>query len=205
MTGTDDGGGTDAGRLKIWRFNSRDRRARAAGVRGRRARGGDAARLPRHRQGPPRRDARLPQELPDDDLRLVRDAHGRRRRARLQDADVRDRAGRSRPGDLGDGEPADRQGPRRRHGSVLGEVPQRQPVPAARLRRAARRQGAPHLAGADERDPQGVALHQLRLLRLGVQRDGVRPASSSGRRRSRRRCASSATRATARSSSGSRS
>ena len=31
------------------------------------------------------------------------------------------------------------------------------------------------LAGADERDPQGVALHQLRRVRLGVQRDGVRP------------------------------
>jgi len=30
--------------------------------------------------------------------------------------------------------------------------------------------------GAHERDPQGVALHQLRLLRLGVQRDGVGPA-----------------------------
>ena len=40
-------------------------------------------------QGPPRRDARLPQELPDDDLRLLRDADGRRRRARLQDADER--------------------------------------------------------------------------------------------------------------------
>ena len=37
------------------------------------------------------------------------------------------------------------------------------------------RQGARDLAGAHERDPQGVALHQLRLLRLGVQRDGVRP------------------------------
>ena len=33
----------------------------------------------------------------------------------------------------------------------------------------------PDLAGADERHPQGVALHQLRLLRLGVQRDGVGP------------------------------
>ena len=42
-----------------------------------------------------RRHARVPQELPDDDLRLVRDAHGRRRRPRVQDADVRDRA---RPG-----------------------------------------------------------------------------------------------------------
>ena len=31
------------------------------------------------------------------------------------------------------------------------------------------------LAGADERHPQGVALHQLRLLRLGVQLDGGRP------------------------------
>ena len=35
-----------------------------------------------------RRDARVPQELPDDDLRLVRDAHGRPRRARLQGADA---------------------------------------------------------------------------------------------------------------------
>ena len=43
----------------------------------------------------PRRHARLPQELPDDDLRLVRDAHGRRRRARLQGADVRHRARRA--------------------------------------------------------------------------------------------------------------
>ena len=43
------------------------------------------------------------------------------------------------------------------------------------LHRAAGRARAPHLAGADERDPQGVALHQLRLLRLGVQRDGVEP------------------------------
>ena len=39
-----------------------------------------------------------------------------------------------------------------------------------------RRQGEPDPPGADERDPQGVALHQLRLLRLRVQRDGVRPA-----------------------------
>ena len=109
-----------------------------------------------------------------------------------------------RAGDLGDGEPADRQGPRRRHGAVLGEVPRGQPVPAARLHGAAGRARAPHLAGADERDPQGVALHQLRLLRLGVQRDGVEPRVPRARRRSPRRCASSATRATARRSSGSR-
>ena len=80
------------------------------------------------------------------------------------------------PGHLGDGEPAGRQGPRGRHGSVLGEVPQRQPVSAAGLRRAAGRQGERHHAGADERHPQGVAVHQLRLLRLGVQLAGVRPA-----------------------------
>ena len=42
-------------------------------------------------QGPPRRDARVPQELPDDDLRLVWDADGRCRGARLQDADGGDR------------------------------------------------------------------------------------------------------------------
>ena len=188
-------------RLKIWRYDSSHGRARAEGVRGRRARGGDAPRLPRHRQGPARRHARLPQELPDDDLRLVRHAHGRRRRARVQDAHVRRsrRAGHV-PGDLGDGQPADRQGPRRRHGRRSGRSS------ARRARGCSPATSEPpdgkeylHLAGAHERHPQGVALHQLRLLRLRVQRDGVRPASSSARRRSRRRCASSATRATARS------
>ena len=119
-----------------------DRRARAAGVRDRRARGGDAARLPRHRQGQARRHARVPQELPDDDLRLVRHAHGRRRGARLQGAHVRDRSGGPRPGDLRDGQPADRQGPRRRHGAVLGQV-QASTRTCSRLRRAAGRQGVP--------------------------------------------------------------
>ena len=160
--------------LKIWRSLQCDRRARAEALRGRGARVGDAARLPRHRQGPPRRLARLPQELPDDDLRLVRHAHGRRRGARLQDAHVRHRAQRPRAGRLGDGQPADRQGPRRRHGAVLGQVQGDEAVPPARLRPAAGRARARDLAGADERDPQGVALHQLRLLRLRVQRDGVR-------------------------------
>ena len=55
-----------------------------------------------------------------------------------------------------------RQGPRRRHGAVLGQVQGGRPAPAAGLRGAARRQGAPRLAGADERDQQRVALHQLR-------------------------------------------
>ena len=161
--------------LKIWRFNSRSGRAGAPGVRDRRARGGDAPRLPRHRQGPPRRVARLPEELPDDDLRLVRHADGRRRGARLQGAHVRRRAGGARAGHLGDGEPADRQGPRRRHGPVLGQVQVGRPVPAAGLPGAAGRPRAPDPPGAHERDPQGVALHQLRLLRLRVQRDGVGP------------------------------
>ena len=46
---------------------------------------GDAARRARRRQGQARRHARLPQELPHGGLRLVRHAHGRRRRAGLQD------------------------------------------------------------------------------------------------------------------------
>ena len=78
-----------------------------------------------------------------------------------------------RPGDLADGEPADHQGPRRRHGPVLEEDPRRQAVARPGLRRG-EREGADRLAAADERDPEGVALHHVRLLRLGVQRDGGR-------------------------------
>ena len=43
------------------------------------------------------------------------------------------------------------------------------------LQRPARRARARDLAAADGRDPQGVALHQLRRVRVGVQRDGVEP------------------------------
>ncbi len=43
------------------------------------------------------------------------------------------------------------------------------------LRPAARRARVRDPAGAHEPHPQGIALHQLRLLRLRVQRDGVRP------------------------------
>ena len=102
-----------------------DRREGAEALRGRGARLGDAARRARHHQGPARRDARVSQELPDDDLRLLRHAHGRRRRPRLQDAHVRHREVRSRAGDLADGESAGGQGSRRRHGSVLGQDPAR--------------------------------------------------------------------------------
>ena len=147
----------------------------------------------RHRQGPGRRDARVPEELPDDDLRLVRDADGRPRGARLQGADAADRRGRSRARDLRDGEPADRQGPRRRHGAVLAEDARDEAVAAARLLGAAGGEGVPRLPARDRGDPQGGALHQLRLLRLGVQLDGVRPrVPRAGRARQghalRRRC-----------------
>ena len=119
--------------LKIWRYDAVAGERALPRVRDRRARGGDAPRLPRHRQGPGRRHARVSQELPDDDLRLVRHAHGRRRRPRVQDADVRDRAGRARAGHLRDGEPSDRQGPRRGHGALLGEDPRRSAVARAGL------------------------------------------------------------------------
>ena len=79
-----------------------------------------------------------------------------------------------RAGRLGDGQSPDRQGPRRRHGPVLAEDAGDPAVPRAAARRPGR--GGEHRpAEADEHDPQGVALHQLRLLRLGVQLDGVRP------------------------------
>ena len=78
-------------------------------------------------------------------------------------------------------------------------------VPAARLRRAAGRQGVPHHAGADERRS---TRSRSASTAAAASRSATRwspTRSSSARRRSRRRCASSATRATARSSSGSRS
>ena len=62
--------------------------------------------------------------------------------------DARDRGGRPRAGDLADRQPADRQGPRRRHGSLLGQVPRRRPVPPARVHGAARRAGARDLAAS---------------------------------------------------------
>src|SRR5581483_1409579 len=181
----------------------RDRRAGAEGLHRRGAGVGVPPRRARHRQGPGRRDALLPEELPDDDLRLLRDADGRPRGARLQGADAADRRARPRAGDLGDGESADRQGPRRRHGPVLAEDARDEAVAPARLRRAAGRQGVPRLAGADRGDPQGGALHQLRVLRLRVQLDGVRPrVPRPGRAREgdalRRRCARSDDRRAAR-------
>ena len=82
---------------------------------------------------------------------------------------------RPRPGHLGDGEHAGRQGPRRRHGPLLAEDPRDEAVGRDRATRSTRSDGVPSLAGADEPDPQGGALHHVRLLRLRVQLDGVRP------------------------------
>ncbi len=65
-------------------------------------------------------------------------------------------------------------------------------------------EGVRRLAGADEPDPQGGALHHVRLLRLRVQLDGVRSRVLRARPRSRRASASSATRATVPRSSASR-
>ena len=104
----------------------------------------------------------------------MRDAGRRGRRARLQDPHRGHRRRRARARRVGDGEPADPQGPRGRHGSVLAEDAGDPAVPRAPPRPCDG--GREHrLAGTDGRDPQGVALHQLRLLRLGVQLDGVRP------------------------------
>ena len=69
----------------------------------------------------------------------------------------------------------DRQGPRRRHGSVLGRSCRRsQPYLQPALDQA---DEGENIVSQEQMnvDPQGVALHQLRLLRLGVQLDGVRP------------------------------
>ena len=189
--------------LKIWRFNARSGERELQEFEIRRARGGDAARLPRHRQGPARRLAGLSQELPNDDLRLLRHAHGRRRGARLQGAHVRRRERRSRPGHLGDGQPPDRQGPRRRHEAVLGEVQERRSLPAARLRGAAQRQGVPDHAGAHERRStrKRSASTAAAASRSATRWSPTR--ASPARKRWRRRSGSSATRATARRSSGS--
>src|SRR4029453_15235974 len=128
----------------------------------------------RPHQGPPRWDARVPQELPDDDLRLLRDAHGRPRGPRLQGADEANRRERPRSRDLADGQPADHQGPRGRHGPVLAEDPGRQAVARPGLRRGVGARTG-RLPAANERDPEGGALHHVRLLRLRVQRNGGGP------------------------------
>ena len=167
-------GSTGAGRAEDLAVRPGRGRACAEGVRVRRAGVGDPARLPRHREGPDRRLARVPEELPDDDLRVARDADGRRGRPRVQDADVRHRPVRARARDLGDGEHADRQGPRHGHAALLGQDPRDVTVARAGLR-GPRGQGEHRLPGGDGHDPQGGALHHVRLLRLRVQLDGVRP------------------------------
>ena len=80
-----------------------------------------------------------------------------------------------RAGDLGDGEPARSSRTSSSTWAVLGEDPRGQAVAPARATTSRPSASGSFSAGADERDPQGVALHQVRLLRLGVQLDGVRP------------------------------
>ena len=160
--------------LKIWRFDPESGERELTRLRGGGARVGLPARRPRHRQGPGRRLARVPEELPDDDLRLLRHAHGRARRARLQGAHEADRRPRACPRDLGDGEHAGPQGPRRRHDAVLDEGQEHEAVGRDGLPGRARA-GVPRLAGGDGADSEGSALHHVRLLRLRVQLDGVRP------------------------------
>ena len=129
----------------------------------------------RHRQGPPRRDARVSQELPDDDLRLVRHAHGRRRRSRVQDAHGRHRRVGPRPGDLGRWGTCRSSTTSSSTWSPSGEDP-RGHSRGCRPGYADPGEKEQHrLARADGRDPQGVALHHVRLLRLRVQLDGGRP------------------------------
>ena len=135
---------------------------------------GVSPRLPRYRQGPPRRLALVPEELPDDDLRLLRDADGRSGGARVQGAHEADRRRRPRARHLGHGQHARPQGPRGRHGPVLAEDPRHEAVAPDGLR-GDPGEGVPPLAAADEPDPQGGALHHVRLLRLRVQLDGVGP------------------------------
>ena len=130
-------------------------------------------RRPRPDQGPGRRVARLPQELPDDDLRLLRDADGRPGRPRLQGAHEADRRERPRARDLGDGEHARPQGPRRRHVALLDEDQEHEALARDGLR-GDPGEGVHPLPGGDEPHPQGSALHHVRLLRLRVQLDGVR-------------------------------
>ena len=79
------------------------------------------------------------------------------------------------PGDLGDGQPAGRQGPRRRHGARSGtKIRAMKPWLEPGYDEVAG-EGVHRLAAADERRSTRRRSASLRLLRLRVQLDGVRP------------------------------
>ena len=131
------------------------------------------ARRPRHRQGPGRRHARVPQELPHDDLRLLRDADGRPRSAGLQGAHEADRGQRSRARHRCHGQHARLKDLVVDMGPFWSKIRAHEALARDGLR-GDPGEGVRRLAGADEPHPQGGALHHVRLLRLRVQLDGVR-------------------------------
>ena len=133
--------------LKIWRFDPARASACFASTRSRRPSGPALLDVLDLDQGPARRLARVPQELPDDDLRLLRDAHGRRARcspARSGCTPIVD-AGHV-PVDLGDGEPAVVKDLVVDMDPFWAKFRAMKPWLAAGLRGAAGRQGAPRLA-----------------------------------------------------------
>ena len=156
-------------------------------------------------QGPARRDARLPQELPDDDLRLVRDAHGRRAPC----SPARRGCTTSR---------------RRGHVpviSAMGNLPIVKDLVVDMEPFWAKFRAVKPYSQPGYEEPQDGREHVISQERMNViHKESLcincgccvsecnamesEPGVPRARRRSRRRCASSATRATARRSSGSR-
>ncbi len=135
-------------------------------------------------QGPRGRLDRDPLLLPGRDLRLVRGAHQRQVRARLQHAHRRRRRAGAERRDHGraDGQHAGAQGPGHRHGG--GALEQGAPRGAvAAARRGAAREPGVHRAGRGHarRDP-GDGLHPLRRLRVHLPVDGGRPGVHRPRR-----------------------
>ena len=149
----------------------------------------------------PGRDARPAAIVRARRLRLGRDADQRRQRPGLQDPgqepEGRHAHGRADPRPAGD------QGPDRRHEAVLRPLQVGHAVPGQR-RPAADDRAAPVAgrAGPVRRHDQ---VHPLRLLHDGLPAVLGRPASTSARRRSSTRIASSSTRATRAPPSGSKS
>ena len=121
-------------------------------------------------EGPRGRLDRHPLLLPRRDLRLLRRAHQRPLRTRLQHPHRRGQRARARRRDhrRADGQHARGQGPGHGHGGrALEEGPPRGAVARAR-RGAARGPGVHRARGGDARRDPGDGLHPLRRVRLGV-------------------------------------
>ena len=188
--------------LRILRFDpERDAEAALGALHGR---GGPDGPRPRPApQGQVRagRDADLPPVVRARRVRLGRDAHQRPQPARLQDPrrPARRQAdhGRAAAG------PAGHQGPRRGHGRLLREVPERPAVPDDR-EAGARARAPPVRRRTGHASTTRPSASCARPARRPARRSGRSP-STSGRRRSSTPTASSSTRATTRPRSGSRS